>query len=283
MSSEGCFTGICENFHCISLFSISKTSQNSEIMALCEFSASQDFNLLSKPGQINWKEMNTSLCHTYFQCRGFILGKIYVPHMLCSATVCWSGAFLCHWGFLSWLCYRAHKVNTTVLYIQQKCNYVFCFSGLLPERKSAARLWLCRRCLTTVSTVLSPWWGFSSSQARSRKGNLIYQTCFDCFIKFLLWETIDHRKTSHAYGEGWAGALTNSFQDVPCCVEERVLTYRFWGHMPRSIYASEFACGWLEREWQLEYGKSHSLMRRLQQLFFSNEGLHRKMCVILNW
>lgn len=38
-----------------------------------------------------------------------------------------------------------------------------------------------------------------------------------------------------------------------------------------------------KREWQLEYGKSNSLMRRLQQLFFSNEDLHRKMCVILNW
>lgn len=40
-----------------------------EIKALCDFSTSPDFNLLCKPKQINWKEINTNLPHGYFQHR----------------------------------------------------------------------------------------------------------------------------------------------------------------------------------------------------------------------
>lgn len=86
------------------------------------------------------------------------------------------------------------------------------FSGLLPERKTAAGLWLCRWCLTTVSTVLSPWWGLSSSQARSRKGNFIYETGL---LSWFFYEApvmvdFEHLKIVNTYREGSSDRLVSS-------------------------------------------------------------------------
>lgn len=175
---------LCNNLDFLSLFFLPKGSQKREIKG-CEFSTSEVFNPLYKTKQVNWKT-HTSLSHDSFQTLWWmcvrlgmwIIHTVHGSNLLKLHSFCHGGFWFEHWG-------NACKINTAVLPILYNRLCGVCFSGLLSEGKSAARLWLCRWCLTTVSTVLSPWWGVSSSQARSRKGNFIYDTGFSSQTWFL--------------------------------------------------------------------------------------------------